>query len=61
MDLTNRQEEIVKLICEGMSNKQIAFKLNLKGSTIKTHLERIMERTGCNNRTQLAVEYLRRV
>ena len=42
--LTQRQREILQLIAEGNSTKEIAFDLNLSVKTIETHRERLMER-----------------
>jgi DNA-binding NarL/FixJ family response regulator len=42
--LTQRQREILQLIAEGKSTKEIAFDLGLSAKTIETHRERLMER-----------------
>jgi|ERR1700693_517237 DNA-binding NarL/FixJ family response regulator len=42
--LTQRQREILQLIAEGNSTKEIAFDLGLSAKTIETHRERLMER-----------------
>ena len=42
--LTSRQREILQLIAEGKSTKEIAFDLGLSTKTIETHRERLMER-----------------
>lgn len=43
-DLTSRQREILQLIAEGNSNKEVAQKLNLSVKTVETHRTHIMER-----------------
>lgn len=53
--LTSRQKDIVELIIQGLSNIDIAAKLYISTSTVKTHLQHIFERYGVHNRTQLAL------
>jgi DNA-binding NarL/FixJ family response regulator len=54
--LTVRQQEVLELICHrGLSNKQIAKKLNLSESTVKIHVSAVMRSYGVRNRTQLAL------
>jgi DNA-binding NarL/FixJ family response regulator len=54
--LTVRQQEVMDLICHrGLSNKQIAKKLNLSESTVKIHVSAVMKNYGVRNRTQLAL------
>ncbi|OYD84526.1 LuxR C-terminal-related transcriptional regulator [Azospirillum brasilense] len=54
-DLTDRQREILQLLLQGQSNKEIARSLGIVEGTIKVHLRSIMQRLGVRNRTQLAV------
>lgn len=53
--LTARQREILALLLEGRSNKEIARSLGILEGTIKVHLRSIMQRLGVHNRTQLAL------
>lgn len=53
--LTARQQAVLRLVAEGLSNKQIALSLNLRVPTVKTHLFWAMEKLGAENRTQAAV------
>jgi Response regulator containing a CheY-like receiver domain and an HTH DNA-binding domain len=53
--LTDRQREILKLLLQGQSNKEIARSLGVVEGTIKVHLRSIMQKLGVRNRTQLAV------
>lgn len=53
--LTPQQRRIVKLICAGKPNKQIAFELSLAEATVKAHITALLRRLGVNNRTQVAV------
>ena len=52
--LTPRQREILKLVCEGLSNAQIGERLFLTESTIKQHLRAAYKLLGVRNRTQAA-------
>lgn len=53
--MTNRESEIVKLIAEGLANKEIAFKLNLSIYTVKSHVHNILEKMALNTRVQIAI------
>ncbi|MBD5785140.1 response regulator transcription factor [Cellulosimicrobium terreum] len=53
--LTAREHEIVALLCRGTSNAEIAEALFLEPSTVKSHLGRIMTKTGARDRVQLVV------
>ncbi len=53
--LTQREKEVLTLIAEGASNKEIAYKLKISENTVKNHLRNIMEKLHLQNRVQLAV------
>jgi DNA-binding NarL/FixJ family response regulator len=53
--LTKRQQQIVELVCEGLSNKSIARKLGLSEGTIKSHLHLIYPKIGVGSRTALMI------
>lgn len=57
--LSPREMDIVKLIAEGLSNKEIGEKLFLTNGTIRNHISTILEKTGLEHRTQIAVQYLK--
>ncbi|WP_424986441.1 response regulator [Microbulbifer sp. S227A] len=50
--LTNQQARILKLICEGKLNKQIAYDLSIAETTVKAHVTAIMRKLGVQSRTQ---------
>ncbi|WP_027571879.1 response regulator transcription factor [Bradyrhizobium sp. WSM1743] len=52
--LTHRERQIVRLVSEGMSNKEIARQLNLSPGTVKVHLYNIFQKLEITNRTVLA-------
>lgn len=53
--ITQREREIIQLIAEGLSNKQIADKLNLSIHTVLTHRKNIMKKTSVNNTAGLVL------
>ena len=54
-DLTERQREILLLVAQGKSNKEIARALDILEGTVKAHLRFLMKHLNAKNRTQLAV------
>ena len=53
--LTPREEQVVALVAEGLSNRQIAAELTLSEHTIKKYLFRIFEKLGVSTRVELAL------
>ena len=53
--LTQRQREILKLICEGISYKEIARRLEISDATVRNHVMKIFERLGVHSRTEAAL------
>lgn len=49
--LTNRENEVAELILKGLSNKEISNYLNISINTVRTHVDRILSKTGSNNKT----------
>ena len=52
--MTRREKEIIALIGQGMSNKEIAQNLNLSTYTIKSHVHNILEKLALHSRLQVA-------
>lgn len=52
--LTSREHEVVNLIGRGFRDKDIADLLEIKFSTVRTHINRALEKTGSSNRAELA-------
>jgi two-component system, NarL family, response regulator LiaR len=57
--LTARETEVLRLIADGLSNKQVAEQLGISVATVKTHVEDILEKLSVSDRTQAAVKALR--
>jgi DNA-binding NarL/FixJ family response regulator len=47
--LTNREIEVLQQICLGLTNEEIAAKLDISPLTIKSHRSNLLEKTGCRN------------
>jgi len=53
--MTKRENEVVALIIEGLSNKEIATKLHIATFTVKSHVHNILEKLALNSRLQIAL------
>jgi RNA polymerase sigma factor (sigma-70 family) len=58
-DLTEREQEVLHLIADGLSNRQIAEKLFISEKTVKTHVSRILGKLELADRTQAAIYVLK--
>lgn len=58
-DLTPRELEVLQLLAEGLSNKAIAYQLDISEHTIKFHVNAIMRKLGAQSRTEAAVRATR--
>lgn len=58
--LTDREEEILKLLAAGLSNRDIAQKLALSEGTVKNHISAILAKLHANDRTQAVLTALKR-
>jgi len=52
LGITRRELEILELIAQGMSNREIAGKLFVSENTVKTHSSRLFDKLGARRRTQ---------
>ena len=57
--MTRREREVIELIGEGLSNKEIAQRLNIASHTVKSHVRNVMEKLALHTRLQIAA-YVRR-
>jgi DNA-binding NarL/FixJ family response regulator len=56
---TARENEILVLVAEGLTNSQIARRLRVSDNTVKFHLQNLYLKLGVRNRTEAAALYLR--
>jgi DNA-binding NarL/FixJ family response regulator len=56
--LSSRQVEILELMTRGLLNKQIAWELGVTEGTVKSHVSAILEKLGCDRRTQAIAAFL---
>lgn len=54
--ITPREHEILRLIAEGLSNREIAERLFVSENTVKTHSSRVFEKLGVNRRVQAVLK-----
>ena len=57
--LTDREFEVVRLIAEGLDNKEIAATAYMGEGTVRNHISSILAKLGLRNRTQIAIAYLK--
>jgi len=55
VELTAREREVLRLVVDGMANKQIARRLGISEKTVKGHLTNLFQRIGVSDRTQAAL------
>ncbi|HWN49518.1 MAG TPA: response regulator transcription factor [Xanthobacteraceae bacterium] len=60
-DLTPREEQILLLVAQGKTNKEIANKLNCTERTVKHHMTNIMRKSNVRNRVEAALKFSRHV
>jgi len=58
--LSPREMEILQFVTDGLSNKEIAAKLQISQQTVKNHMTSILKKLNVEDRTQAAVNAIRR-
>jgi DNA-binding NarL/FixJ family response regulator len=53
--LTQRERQILEFVANGLSNKEVAIRLDLQEKTVKHHMTRIMAKLNVRNRTEAAI------
>jgi two-component system, NarL family, response regulator LiaR len=59
-DLTPRENDVVELVAQGCSNREIAEQLFISEGTVRNTLSSVLEKLGLRDRTQLAIRYWKR-
>ena len=57
--MTQREREVIALIADGMSNKEIAAQLHIATDTVKSHVRNVMDKLALHSRLQIAAYALR--
>ncbi|MBV8718183.1 MAG: response regulator transcription factor [Chloroflexi bacterium] len=57
--LTERETDVLRLISVGLSNKEVARRLNIGEGTVKTHVSSVLNKLGLQSRTQAALHAVR--
>ena len=60
LDLSEREQEVLRLLCRARTNHQIARQMSIADTTVKTHVSSIMRKMGVSNRLEIVVEAHRR-
>ncbi|QFJ54391.1 response regulator [Pseudobutyrivibrio xylanivorans] len=58
-DISEKEYEVIQLVADGFSNKEISQKLFLSEGTVRNYLSTILEKLNLRDRTQLAIFYLK--
>lgn len=59
IELTEREMDIIKLVGQGLSNREIANKLFLSDGTVRNYVAALLEKLNLRDRTQLAIFYIK--
>jgi DNA-binding CsgD family transcriptional regulator len=57
--LTNRENELLELIADGLTNREISCFLTISESTVENHIHHIYEKLGISNRAQAVALFFR--
>ena len=55
LSMTKQEKEVVLLVADGMTDKEIALKLTLSDNSVKSHVHNILEKMALNTRVQIAI------
>ena len=54
-ELSQREQQVIPLVCDGLSNKEIAEKIGVTEGTVEAHLHSIYEELGVRSRIELMI------
>lgn len=57
-DLTETEQAVLRLVVSGLSNKEVATRMHVATSTVRTHVRSILRKAGCENRHQLTAQVM---
>ncbi len=57
-DISEKEYAVIRLVAEGLSNKEIAAELFLSEGTVRNYISDVLDKLGLRDRTQLAIHYL---
>lgn len=57
MRFTHREQQVLRLVAQGLCNKSIGQQLGISQHTVRDHVCAMLLRTGCDNRVQLALRF----
>ncbi|WP_338477674.1 LuxR C-terminal-related transcriptional regulator [Pseudomonas trivialis] len=55
MEITNRESDVIELLAQGLTNKQIGKELGISNHTVRDHISSMLKKTKTTNRVELAV------
>jgi len=56
-EFSKREKDVIKLLTQGKSNKQIAFELGISNRTVEFHLSNIYTKLGVNSRSEAILQF----
>jgi len=56
VSMTRRERQIIELVAEGMTNKEIAENIHISAYTVKSHVHNILEKLALHSRIQIATQ-----
>ncbi|RAX20061.1 DNA-binding response regulator [Actinomyces sp. Z5] len=60
LDLSGREREVLRLLCQARTNRQIARQMNVAETTVKTHVSSLMRKMGVGSRLEIVTEAYKR-
>ena len=59
--ISTRELEVIKLVCQGLTNSDIALKLNVKPGTVQSHLKSIFSKTRVHNKMAILLRCMEKI